>query len=99
MSPLIVNTSIVRAVAHQVSCDLAGEVVILNLQDGVYYGLNAVGARIWGLLEQPRSVEEIHAVLLEEYDIDAAVCEKQVAAVLNDLAAHGLVEVGAQGDA
>jgi coenzyme PQQ synthesis protein D (PqqD) len=94
MSQAISNGSIVAAVKHQVSCDLAGEVVILNLQDGVYYGLNAVGARIWKLIEEPRSVDEIRAVLLEEYDIAADACGRQLAAVLNDLAAHGLVDVG-----
>jgi len=95
MSPVISNASVVSAVTHQVSCDLAGEVVILNLQDGVYYGLNAVGARIWSLLEEPRSVEQINAALLSEYAIDRATCEQQVRAVLNDLAAHGLVEIEA----
>src|SRR4051812_46814479 len=98
MSLLISSASIIAAVTHQGSCDLSGEVVILNLQDGVYYGLNAVGARIWSLLEQPRSVEQIQAVLLEEYDIEPAICEEQVASVLNDLAAHGLVEIRANVD-
>jgi len=99
MSLLISNASIVAAVSHQVSSDLAGEVVILNLQDGVYYGLNAVGARIWSLLVQPRSVGQIQAVLLEEYNIEPAICEQQVVSVLNDLAAHGLIEVKAKVDA
>jgi Coenzyme PQQ synthesis protein D (PqqD) len=92
-SPLITNGSIVSAVTHQVSCDLAGEAVILNLQDGVYYGLNTVGARIWQLLEQPRSVEQIHAVLLGEYDIDLDTCVRQVAAILSELDGHGLLDV------
>jgi hypothetical protein len=89
----IASTSIIASVKHQVSCDLAGEVVILNLANGVYYGLNAVGARIWSWLEKPRSVEEILRALLEEYDIDPAVCETQLLALLNDLAANGLVDV------
>ena len=29
-----------------VSCDLVDEAAILNMKDGVYYGLNSVGARI-----------------------------------------------------
>jgi hypothetical protein len=91
----ITNTSIVAAVKHQVSCDLSGEVVILNLQDGIYYGLNAVGARIWSMLEAPRSFDEICRSLLEEYDIDPDVCEKQLSALLSDLATHGLIEVRA----
>jgi hypothetical protein len=87
------HASIVATVKHQVSCDLSGEVVILNLENGVYYGLNAVGARIWQMLEEPRSVEQIHRFLLEEYDIDPHICETQLFALLHDLASSGLVEV------
>jgi hypothetical protein len=89
----ISSSSIVASVKHQVSCDLAGEVVILNVQDGVYYGLNAVGARIWSLLEEPRMVSQIHETLLDEYEIDPHVCESQLLTLLADLAAHGLVEI------
>jgi len=40
----------------QVSCDLAGEAAILNLKNGVYYGLDPVGARIWNLIQEPRKL-------------------------------------------
>ena len=89
----ISDHSIVSAVKHQVSCDLAGEAVILNLKDGVYYGLNTVGARVWALLEEPRSVAALRSLLLDEYDIDPDVCGHQLASLLNDLAGHGLLEV------
>jgi len=91
----ISDTSVVSAVKHQASCDLAGEVVILNLKDGVYYGLNTVGARIWTLLDQPRSVASLYAQLLDEYDIDPDVCRHQVTSLLSDLATHGLLEITA----
>ena len=32
------------------------EVVLLNLRDGVYYGLDGVGARVWTLVQEPRTV-------------------------------------------
>jgi hypothetical protein len=95
MSLSISDASVVRAAKHQVSCDLSGEVVILNLKDGVYYGLNPVGSRIWTLLEEPRSVGELRTVLLDEYDIEPDVCWQQLSSLLNDLAIHGLLEVGA----
>ena len=91
------HTTVVSTVKHQVSCDLSGEIVILNLENGVYYGLNAVGARIWQMLEEPRSVKEICSSLLAEYDIDPHVCETQLFELLHDLASNGLVEV--RGDA
>ena len=56
---MIAEQSIVVASSSQVSCDLAGEAAILNLADGVYYGLDPVGASIWNMIQQPKSVREI----------------------------------------
>jgi hypothetical protein len=47
--------SIVVATKDQVSSDLGGEVAILDLKAGVYYGLDTVGARIWNLIQEPRA--------------------------------------------
>ena len=89
------NASVVAAVKDHVSCDLDGEVVILNISNGVYYGLNAVGTRIWALLqEEPRSVDQIRQVLLDEYDIDAPSCETQLFALLRELESKGLIQAG-----
>ena len=52
------SSSSVVAVEGQVSSDLGGEeFAILNLKTGTYYGLDAVGARIWALLLEPRTVD------------------------------------------
>ena len=89
------NASIVTAVKDHVSCDLDGEAVILNVTSGVYYGLNAVGARIWALLqEKPRSIEQLRQVLLDEYDVDAERSEAQLFALLDELESKGLITSG-----
>ena len=82
----------VVATAEQVSCDLAGEAVILNLKNSVYYGLDPVGARIWSLLQESRTVREIRDALLGEYEVDAERCEQDVVDLLEELASYGLVE-------
>jgi hypothetical protein len=90
---MISEHSIVAASASQVSCDLAGEAAILNLADGVYYGLDPVGASIWHMIQQPMSVEEICRRVMGEYDVEADVCHRDVVALLEQLAARGLIEV------
>ena len=50
--------SVVVAAPRQVSSDLRGEAAILQLESGVYYTLNAVGARVWTLLQQPQRVDD-----------------------------------------
>jgi hypothetical protein len=83
----------VAATREQVSCDLSGEAVILNFQDGTYYGLNAVGAAIWDLIQVPRKVEEIRGWLLEEYAVDPPQCERDLQAFLIDLSRRKLISI------
>ena len=83
----------VVAVKHQVSCDLSGEAVILSFKDGTYYGLNAVGARIWNLVEKPRTIKEIRDTLLQEFDVEPAQCESDLQAFLREMAGRNLIEI------
>jgi hypothetical protein len=85
--------SVVVAVKDLVSCELAGEMVILHLKDGIYYGLNPVGTRIWNLIQEPRTVEEIRGVLLREYDVEEERCGRDLFMLLQELADKGLIEV------
>jgi Coenzyme PQQ synthesis protein D (PqqD) len=85
--------SCVVATRNQVSSDLGGEIAILDLEGGMYYGLDAVGARIWSLLQDPRTVEEIRDVLVGEYQVESNRCERDLLALVQRLVEEGLVEV------
>lgn len=78
---------------EQVSCDLAGEAVILNLKSGQYFGLNEVGARIWELLNQHYSPSAIRDALLDEYDVTPDQCEQDLLELLQQLMEQGLIHV------
>lgn len=91
--PNITASSIVRATGDQVSSQLGEEVVILGLKDNRYFGLDEVGATIWSLLKEPRSVAAIRDALLGEYETDAETCERDLIALLQQLADHQLIEI------
>ncbi len=80
-------------IPSQPSCELSGEAVILNLESGIYYGLNEVGARIWELLKEPKDLDSIRDVLLEEYEIDAETLQGDIVAIIDALREAGLVRV------
>lgn len=84
--------SAIRATADQVSCDLAGEAVILHLESGVYYGLNEVGAAIWRRVQEPTGIGSLREALLAEYDVEPDRCDRDLLLLLQDLAACGLIE-------
>lgn len=73
--------------------DLGDEAVILNLSNGKYYGLNAVGVTIWKSLDVPRAVPEIEARVLEEFDVDRDTCHRETCAFLEKMVEEGLVTI------
>jgi len=93
MLPKLTSDSCLAAAKDQVSSNLADEAVILGLKNGVYYGLNPVGAFVWNLVQKPKCVDEIRAALLKEYDVDEKQCERDLMALLNELLAEGLIEI------
>jgi hypothetical protein len=81
------------ATSAQVSSELSGETVILNLKDGLYFGLNEVGNSIWQQIQQPTTFSQIQSQILAEYDVEPAVCEQDLVNILNQLYRVGLVEI------
>ena len=89
----ISENAIISPTQGQISSELGDEAVILNLDSGVYYGLNEVGARVWELIQQPQSFSELLRVLLEEYDVSMEACRHDLTTMLLDLKSADLVEV------
>lgn len=85
--------STIVATKNQVSCDLAGEAAILDLQSGVYYGLDAVGARIWELIQEPKTVTEVRDALLQEFDVEPERCQSDLLALLEQMSQNKLIEI------
>jgi len=76
-----------NAIARQVG----DETVILHLGSGTYFGLDAVGARIWQLMGEGKSLNEICDVVLDEYEVSREDVERDIAGLIKDLLAHDLV--------
>ncbi|MDD5584678.1 MAG: PqqD family protein [Candidatus Omnitrophica bacterium] len=68
------------------------EVVILNLDSGNYYDLNAVGARIWNAITKKKSLGEIIEALKEEYQVDGKRLENDLKKILLDLEKEQLIK-------
>ncbi|NTV62878.1 MAG: lasso peptide biosynthesis PqqD family chaperone [Oscillochloris sp.] len=91
--PMINLAQIISAAPDQVSSDLGGEAVILNLKNGTYYGLNEIGAFIWQQIQQPQTVATLRDRLLAEYEVEPQQCESELLNLLSEMAAHDLIEV------
>ncbi|MCU1354217.1 MAG: Coenzyme synthesis protein (PqqD) [Acidimicrobiales bacterium] len=67
------------------------EVVLLAEGASRYHALDAVGSRVWALLDGTRTVDAICAELVATFAVDEETCRRDVLTFLDDLAANGLV--------
>jgi hypothetical protein len=87
------DNSTIEASKDQISVDVEGEVVLLNLKSGIYYGLEGVGARIWNLIQSPKVISEIEEVILREYEVNTESCKFDLNNFIQKLRAEGLIEI------
>ena len=85
--------TIIRRSDALLSTNLGDDVVMMDIEQGAYYGLEAVAARIWALTEQPVSVGTLCERLVTEYQIAPAQCQEEVLAFVNELMGRQIVQV------
>lgn len=80
-------------VPPHVLCRLVGhEAVLLDLQSGLYFGLDRVGTQMWTLLAEGRTQREVATSVAGEYDVDPARVHADLAALVATLRDRGLLE-------
>jgi len=84
--------SVVKRRPEIVHSDMDGEIVMMSIEQGEYYGIDAIGAEIWTMLEEARSIREICASLCERYDVDESVCQQDVMRFLEQMVERKIIE-------
>jgi hypothetical protein len=67
------------------------ESVILNLETGIYFGLDRVGANIWQLMAEGKTLAGICDAMQAEYEVDREVLEEDVVRLAQELFNQGLI--------
>ena len=77
--------------------EVSGEMVLMDLSSEQYFGLDAVGTRVWNLLDQGTAPADLLSILLREYEVEQLQLESDIEELLGQLLEAGLVRVGAEG--
>lgn len=72
--------------------DVNGEIVALHIEKGQCFGMNGVASRVWEILAEATTPEQICERLCAEYEVQPDVCRLEVDALLNELQAEGLIK-------
>ncbi len=77
--------------------ELDGEAVILQLEAGMYFGLDPVGTRLWQLIETHGQLRPVVEAALQEFDVPADVLERDLIELVSRLSEKELVVVESYG--
>jgi len=86
-------SSVVQWDPNQIAATVDREIVILSVERGSYYGLDDVGSEIWEKLANPTRIAAICDALSEKYEGDRPTIERDVLALLEEMAAEGLISI------
>jgi hypothetical protein len=78
---------------HVIARQLGDDCIVLDMVSGTYFGLDAVGARIWQLLTESGSIEQISERLVCEFDVTPQQAASDLARLVAELTANGLLTV------
>ena len=69
------------------------DLVMMSLEKGIYYGLDAIGSQIWENIAKPISVSALCHKLIGQYEVDSAQCQTDVLAFLHELLNEEMIHV------
>jgi hypothetical protein len=71
--------------------EVDGEVVILDLAGSVYFTTNKTGAKLWELMQQDRTIDELVEALVQEFGVDQSVARQDVEVFIAELREADLI--------
>ena len=80
--------------AQVMARQVGDETVILDLGSGTYFGLDPVGARIWQLIGEGKTLGEICDTMLDEYEVTREALQRDVVDLVDKLLEQKLISIG-----
>lgn len=91
-----VDNLLFKRSAASVSTVLDGETVILDVETGVYSGLNEVGTVLWDLLEGQTYFAGMCNAILADFNVTSDECSENILSFLKELQENKLIEVSVE---
>ena len=83
----------VRVSSSALYREVHGEAILLHLDSGEYFGLDAVGTRIWQLIVERGDLDDVRAAMLAEFDVDPVTLQNDLDRMVDELTAKRLIEI------
>lgn len=83
----------VRVPEEVIFRELDGESVVLNIESGIYFGLDGVGTQLWQWLAESGSLQSVRVRMADTFDAPAEQLDADLIAFVEELTSKGLLAV------
>src|ERR1700684_3550714 len=89
----IADTTIISRSPSVITAEVDGEVVMMSIEQGQYFGLDDIGSDIWKRLDAPCAFADLIDRLAAHYEADRASIAADVRALLETMAERDVVRL------
>jgi hypothetical protein len=89
----ITDATLISRSPSVLTAEADGEIVMMSVEQGRYFGLDDIGSDIWGRIEPPCSFAALIEALAAQYDADHATIAADVQGLLVSMAAQDVVRL------
>lgn len=90
---LINHLSLLKRSTQVETAEMGEEIGMINVETGKYFMLNGIGADIWEVLEEEKTLSQVVDALLEIYEIDREICFTETSTFIQELVENQLILV------
>jgi Coenzyme PQQ synthesis protein D (PqqD) len=87
--------TLIRRNPDIIAAGIAEQTILLNPKDWTYVHFNETAARIWEVIDEPRTVGSVVDALTRDYAVERSTCEREAAEFVRDMSERGFVLIDA----
>ena len=85
--------SVIQRDPEIIAAQAGEDLVMVSIENGQYYGVSQVAKEIWQAIQRPTKVSDLITDLVENYNVDRTLCEKETLLFLEQLMVEHLLQV------
>lgn len=89
----ITDASTLRRNPELLSVEMDGDLVMMSIETGNYFGVSGIGPSIWHFLETPKRFDEIVDEIVENFEVEPDIAAADLRAFVASMAKNGMIEV------
>lgn len=90
---MLMDNATIHRLSSVSATQVDNDVIMLDMEQGKYFGLNEVGSIVWQYIEAPRSFEDIIQHLMNQFNVDEKTCRQETEVLIEKLKKANLVSI------